>query len=228
MALRFPLWWCLPPLLVGLLVALGACDGGDGGVSDPREQLPRMVLRLEDLPDGYVPDDPSFTSNEDLALGDEEKAAELEEQGRILGYTAPFSRRDDVSAEEAPIFGVESSASLYAAETGASASYGAAVDEARATDWEAILQFGDTKTEEVARSIGDETLWIRVTGVVALGEGQTSVLVIDDQILFRQGRARGFLRASAAMEGSSDRGALMEEVAKLAEEQASRMDDALD
>ena len=229
MGVRFPMWRYWLPLLAALLLAFSACDGGGGGndsVSDPREQLPRMVLTTDDLPEGYVQDEPSFSTNDDLALGDEEKLAKLEEQGRILGYSAPFTR-GDVAATEAPYFGVESTASLYEAEAGASDSFAEAVEEARATDWEAILGFGEMQTEELDLSIADEALWLRITGVVESGEGQTAVIVIDDQILIRQGRARGFLRVSSALEGSSDRSALIDEVKALAEEQAGRMDDVL-
>ncbi len=227
MALRIPMWWYLLPMLVGLLLAFGACGDGDSGVLDPSEQLPQMVLGIDDLPEGYIEDDALFSSNEDVALGDDEKLAKLAEQGRILGYSVSFIR-GDVPVTEAPFFGVESAASLYEAEGGASDSYAAAVEEARATDWEAILGFGDTATEEVERTLADETVWIRVTGVVELGEDATPVLVIDDQILIRQGRARGFLRVSTALEGSSDRSAFIEEIAALAEQLVRRMSDALD
>jgi len=222
-------WWYAAPLLVGLLLALGGCGGGDGGSGggDARDQLPRMVLRAEDLPQGYSSDEGKFSSNEDVALGDQEKLAKLQQQGRILGYDVSFSR-GDVPETEAPFVGVDSAVSLYATPDGASAAYAEAVQEARATDWGTALGFGDTKTEEVQRSFGDETLWIRVTGLVTLGESQTPVLVIDDQILVRQGRARGFLRLFSAVEGSSDRSALMDRTAALAEQQVRRMKDALD
>lgn len=223
MALRTMRLYLLP-VLAGLLVLLAACNG-DGDL-DANEQLARMVLGLDDLPEGYVQDDESFSSNEDIALGDEEKLAALMEQGRILGYTVAFGR-GDVSADVAPIFGLESSASLYEGAGGAGDSFAGAVEEARATDWEARLGFGEMETEEVDSSLADETFWLRITGVVEIGEQQTPVLVVDDQILIRQGRARGFLRVSSALEGSSDRGALIDEVDALAEKQASRMKDVL-
>lgn len=224
MASRLSGWYLLLPLLGAALVfgAFGPFGQGDDGSGDVGERLSEMVLTQEDLPEGYLQDEPMFFTNEELALGDQEKLAKLEEQGRILGYNVSFIR-GDVSASEAPYFGVESAASLYEAEGGASGSFGEAVEEARATDWEAQLGFGETELEEIDRSIADETLWIRVTGVVELGEEQTLVLVIDDQILMRQGSARGFLRVSSAMEGSSDRSAFIEEIEALARRQASRM-----
>jgi len=224
---RLVTWWALP-VLASLVLALGGCSGGgsDGPGGSVEELLKGMVLRGEDLPAGYIPEEGEFSANEDVALGDQEKLAKLQEQGRILGYLVSFSR-GEVSEKQAPFFGVESDASLYETEEGAAAAFGEAVEEARATDWEEQLGFGETQTDEVDRPFADETLWIRVTGVVELGEARTPVLVIDDYILMRQGRARGFLRVSSALEGSADRSSLMDEVAALAEKQVKRIRDSL-
>ncbi len=218
------------PLAAVVVLTVGGCGGGGNsgsGGGDVRDQLQQMVLGVEDLPPGYSAAEGAFSSNEEVALGDEEKLAKLQAQGRILGYQVSFDR-GEVSEKEAPFFGVESDASLFETEEGAKTSFAGAVEEARATDWETQLAFGDTETQEVQRSIAEETVWIRVTGVVALGESQTSVLVIDDYILMRQGRARGFVRVSSALEGSSDRDALREEIAALAEAQVKRTKGALD
>jgi hypothetical protein len=220
--------WLLAAALAGALFVSGACNGGgDGPPKDTKELLRLMVLRLDDLPEGYLEEEDTFSSNEDVALGDEEKLAELEAQGRLLGFSVDFAR-GDVSAEDAPFFGVASSASLYESADGASDSFDQAVKEARETDWEAQLGFGETQTQEIDRSLADATMWLRVTGVAEIGDPPTSVLVMDDYILIRQGRARAFLRVSSAIEGSSDRNALIEEVAKLAELDARRMKDSLD
>ena len=222
------MWSYLLPLLVGLLLASGACgDGGGGsGGGDVRDQLSRMVLGLEDLPEGYSEEPGDFSTNQDVALGDQEKLSRLQDQGRILGYDVVFTR-GDVSEVEAPFVGVDSAVSLYETDSGASASYAEAVEEARRTDWEALLGFGDTKVEELEQSIAEETVWIRVTGLVLLGEEETPILVIDDQVLMRQGRTRSFLRVFSAIEGSSDRGALVKEIALLAERQVDRIGDVL-
>ncbi len=220
-------WWALP-VLAGLVLTLGGCSGGgsDGPGDSVEELLKGMVLRAEDLPTGYIPEEGEFSANEDVALGDQEKLAKLQEQGRIMGYLVSFSR-GEVSEKQAPFFGVESDASLYETEEGAGAAFSEAVDEARATDWEEQLGFGETQAEEVDRPFADERLWIRVTGLVELGEARTPVLVIDDYILLRQGRARGFLRVSSALEGTADRSSLIEEVAALAEKQVERVKDSL-
>ena len=221
-------WWLLAGALAGALLVTAACNGGGGGPPKDTEELLRlMVLRLDDLPDGYTEEEGTFSSNEDVALGDEEKLAELEAQGRLLGFSIDFAR-GDVSAEEAPFFGVESSASLFEAADGSSDSFDLAMKEARETDWEAQLGFGETQTQEIDRSLTDATFWLRVTGVAEVGEPPTSVLVMDDHILLRHGRARAYLRVSSAIEGSSDRNALIEKVAALAELAARRMKDSLD
>jgi hypothetical protein len=220
-------WWLLAGALAGALLVAAACNGGDGPPKDTEELLRLIVLRLEDLPEGYTGGEGTFSSNEDVALGDEEKLAELEAQGRLLGFGVDFAR-GDVPAEDAPFFGIESSANLYESADGASDSFDLAVTEARETDWEAQLGFGETQTQEIDRSLADATFWLRVTGVAEIGDPPTSVLVMDDHILLRHGRARAYLRVSSAIEGSSDRDALIEEVAKLAELEAQRMKDSLD
>jgi hypothetical protein len=133
-----------------------------------------------------------------------------------------------VSEVENPIFGLESGASLYETADGGTASFSQAVEDARAEDWESRLGFGETEVKEVDRGFGEESLWLRITGVMAIGDAQTPVLVIDDQILIRQGRARGYLHVSAALAGSAERDSLIDEVAALAQEQAGRMQAALD
>jgi len=223
MAVKIVIWPAIP--LIGLLLVAAACGGGSSG-GDPEQLLARMVLRLDDLPAGYSEDPGEYSENEDIALGDEEELARLEAQGRILGYDTAFNR-GDVSEQEAPFVGVDSAVSLYEDAGGAGESWDQAAEEARSTDWEASLGFGETKVEEVDREIADETLWLRVTGLVELGEEQTPVLVMDDQIILRQGRARGYLRVFSAMEGSGDRSALIDEVASLAERQLQRMNEAV-
>src|SRR3990170_4501323 len=98
MALRF--LWCLlvPAAMAPVFAACGGSDGSDGG-GDVREQLTRMVLRLEDLPSGYTEEKGDYSENEDVALGSQEKLARLDEQGRILGYDTAFAR-GDVSEKE--------------------------------------------------------------------------------------------------------------------------------
>lgn len=226
MAVRLSGWYLLPPLLGAVLVfgAFGPFGQGDdgSGAGGVEEQVSDMVLTLGDLPDGYVQDESQFSTNEELALGDQEKLAKLEEEGRILGYSVSFTR-GDVSASEAPYFGLQSWADLYETDDGASAGFAQVVEDDRAIDWEAQLGFGETELEEIDRSIGGETVWIRVTGVVEVGEEQTPVLVIEDRIWIREGRGRGFLGVSSVREGSSDRSALIDEIAALAERQVRHM-----
>lgn len=227
MTLKTGLRWLVPLALIAAL-ALPACKGGNGGPLEPEEALLRMVLAPEDVGEPYEQDSTVTTTNEDQALGDEEKLAELEAQGRILGYSVAIGR-GEADAAEFPTFGVESAASLFEGADGAGQSFAEDVQEARDADWGAILGFGeDTEIQEIDRSFADETFWLRASAVVLLGDDQIPVLVIDDQIILRQGEARGFLRLSSAIEGSDDHEALMEQAAELAELQASRMRDNLD
>ncbi|MEX0800913.1 MAG: hypothetical protein WD379_06850 [Dehalococcoidia bacterium] len=227
MKLKTDVRWLVPLALLAAL-AMAACKGGNGGPLEPEEALLRMVLAAEDIGEPYVEDSAVTTTNEDLALGDEERLAELEDQGRILGYSVAMAR-DQADEVEFPVFGVESAASLYEGAGGAGDSFAEDVQEARDADWADILGFGeDTEIQEIDRSFADETFWLRVSAVVLLGENQTPVLVIDDQIILRQGEARGFLHISSAIDGSDDREALMDQAAELAELQASRMRDNLD
>jgi hypothetical protein len=224
MRLKTGLGRVIPLMLLLGALTLGACKGGSGGPLEPEEALLRMVLTPEDVGEPYVEDSARTTTNEDLAP---EELTRAEELGRILGYSVAISR-GDADEVEFPIFGVESAASLYEGSDGASESLADDVQEARDTDWGAVLGFADTEIEEIDRSFAAETFWLRLSAVERLGDDQRPVLIIEDRIILREGRARGFLLIAAALEGSSDRGALMDEVAALAEEQARRMRDNVD
>lgn len=232
MNLKTVLPWLAPlAVVVGGIIAVVVVlllVSGDDDPLEPEEALPRMVLAPEDVGEPYLEDSTVTTTNEELALGDEDELAKLEDWGRILGYSVAIGR-GSANEVEFPIFGVESAAALFESADGASESFAEDVEEARDTDWGEVLGFGDdTETREIDRSFSDETFWLRVSAVVLLGEEQTPVLVIDDQIVLREGDARGYLRVSSAFEGSDDREMLMDEVAALAEEQARLMRDTVD
>ena len=82
----------------------------------------------------------------------------------------------------------------------------------------------DVAVEELDRQIGDESTWFRITGISDAGD-----LVIDDQVAFRVGSARSFLRAVSTFDADANAGrdAYLEEVAALAEVAASRIERAL-
>lgn len=209
-----------------------ACDGGgDEGEATPtpvdaqvQQQLKQMVLPLEDLPTGVTLAEEYFATNEESAAATSDPAgrlAKLEEWGRILGYEVTYQPNPEVLSQTGLIL-VNSNASLYASEEGASASFADAVQTARTTDWAA--QFGgaqDVQVDEVpSPPLADEMLWLRVT-VKAEAAGLAEETFAQDVILFRQGPARAGLMVAWSLEsGSSDF------VQQVAEGQAQRLKEA--
>jgi hypothetical protein len=208
------------------------CDGDDGEVtptpptSEVEDQLKQMVLALEDLPSGVVLVEEFFATNEESATGSEdreERLAKLQEWGRILGYDVTYQANPEVM-EQVGLILVNSTASLYESEEGASASFADAVETARTTDWAAL--FGDAEevaVEEInSPALTDEMLWLRVTAKpeseVEIGEETFA----SDFVLFRQGPARTSLQIGWIIGTSST-----DIVAPLAQAQAQSTKDAL-
>ena len=222
----------LTVLVAFLLVTAMACgDGTDGEVTptppEVEEQLQRMVLQLEDLPSGVILAEERFATNEESAAGSEDREgrlAMLEEWGRILGYDVTYQANPEVM-EQVGLILVNSTASLYDSEEGASASFADAVQTARTTDWADL--FGTAQGVEVEEVAApgwvDEMLWLRITARAAVGEGTEEQEFANDIAIFRQGRARGSLMVAwVVMDwGSSD---FMQQLARA---QAQRLMDAL-
>jgi len=208
-----------------------ACgDGTDGEVTptppEVEEQLQRMVLQLEDLPSGVILAEERFATNEESAAGSEDREgrlAMLEEWGRILGYDVTYQANPEVM-EQVGLILVNSTASLYDSEEGASASFADAVQTARTTDWADL--FGTAQGVEVEEVAApgwvDEMLWLRITAKATLGEQAEEETFANDVIIFRQGPARASLMVGWVMgRGSGDI------MAQLAQAQAQRLKDAL-
>ncbi len=231
-------------VLIALLfaTAMGCGGGGEGEVTptpgasptptatpippELKEQLQPMVLQLEDLPSGVVLAEERFVTNEESAAGSEDeegRLAMLEEWGRILGYDVTYPANEEVVSQIGLIL-VNSTASLYASEEGASASFADAVQTARTTDWADLFGAAQGVDVEEMANPGwvDEMLWLRITAKAALGEQAQEETFANDVVIFRQGPARASLMVGWVMgRGSGD---LMEQ---LAEAQAQRLKDAL-
>jgi hypothetical protein len=195
--------------------------GADGGVTPAASPAPGdadllaalalMVIQEEDLPEGIQLVSRGYSTNEDLieaSADPDAKRAELTATGRVLGYSVTFQPGPDVIADT-PIRGVDGSVSLYETEAGAAQSLAQAMIDANATDWQAAnpdLQDLQVRTVGLA-GVADELLWLRVSGVSASPPG----IVVDDNILFRSGRGRGFLRVLATAP-DGDRDLLIDEV----------------
>lgn len=201
--------------LAALLMALGAaCSGGDDGAPtdtagpgpvcvssglaptglvaplDPQTELEAIVLRDEDVPD-LQRSSLTFSSNEDLADSAQDPEAELaklEQLGRQLGVDVAFL--PDANTDSPVKGGIQSSVSIYQTADGASQSLQESIAEARQTDWEVRYpELTRVRDVEITRPIGDESAWFRITGRDPAG-----LVVIDDQVVFRAGRTRAFVR----------------------------------
>jgi hypothetical protein len=218
-------------VLAALLAAGMACGGGGGqGETTPTaeqgNQLRQMVLQLEDLPSGVVQAEERFVSNDESAAASEDskgRLAMLEEWGRIMGYDVTFQSNPE-TMEQVGLILINSTASLYENEEGASASFADAVQTARTTDWSAY--FGgaqEIQVEELANpGWVDEMLWLRVTAKAEAGGQLQQETFANDLVIFRQGPARASLQVGWVMgRGSGD---IMDQ---LAEAQAQHLKDAL-
>ena len=208
------------PLLLGaalLAVAIVAACGGDGDseVESSLEQaLRQMVLHTEDLPQGFVQRDESFTTNENqasLSADPEARKDQLESWGRLLGYEVTYQRTGaapEGSADGvAPVQGINVSSSLYRTEEGAVEAFAVdVVKGAEERDWAAdYAGLRGFQQEEIdASGLADEIVWLRVSGFQPVDSGPDP-LVTDDLIFFRVGRERGFLRVQTSSAENEDR-----------------------
>lgn len=208
------------------LAAVSCGGGGDGGSGlDPELQalLERIVLTEEDLPAGLARASVSFSTNEDLAEAKGDPEAELEKlsrQGRRLGIDVSFLPTGAAPPDFVLRGGVQSTVSLYATADGASESFREGVEGVSQADLAAgHSDLREVMVEEVDRQIGDESVWFRITGIDDKGK-----LSVDDQLAFRVGAARGFLRAVSLFDGGTGLDAYLEEIAALAETAVGRIE----
>jgi hypothetical protein len=208
-----------------------ACNGGGGeGETTPtpvagevQDQLKRMVIQLEDLPSGVIKAEEFFVTAENSAAegaDPEARLAKLNEWGYIQGYDVTYQSSPAVASVVGLIL-VNSTASLYSSEEGATASFADAVQTARAT---LAAEFGGGEGMEVEEvtspPLTDEMLWLRITQKEE--GGVDAQIFADDTVIFRQGPARAYLRVWWIMDGGRS-----DFIQQLVEAQARRLKDAL-
>lgn len=217
-------------LLVALALALLAACGGSGTQRPVREALPLMILQREDVPAAMQALGGSFSTNEEAAggLGSGPSAAQLDQWGRILGYKEDFQLTEP-SADSA-IAHITTSVSLYKTAEGAASSFDDRVQAARATNWaETYSNLEKLSRREITRELGvDGLLWLRFTGLQETQPGKF-ILLADDWVVFRVGRAWGFLDVtSMAAPGVEDRDVLLGSVEVLVRRQIEHVKRVLD
>jgi hypothetical protein len=129
--------------------------------------------------------------------------------------------------------GIQNSASVYTNTGGASQTFQETAAEARSTDWKAgYPELSNVTVIEVNRQVGDESLWIRISGfetcTVQTPVGQTpggpvetfacpgGKFVVDDYVIFRAGRTRSLLKV-LSQHATSESGIFEEQVQAWAE-----------
>ena len=208
---RFIFWTTLIVLAAASSVLAAACGGDDSGElseSEAREALPRMVIQEAQLPEGMERAGENFTTNEQLVssgVGGNPEAAKVEEWGRVLGYETDFQA---VEVPSGPLItGIATAASAYKTPEGATASFEDTVQRARDADWtQFYTDLTDFQEQEIQRDLpADGSFWLRLSGLRATVDGEGHVLVVDDQIAYRVGPVRGFLRVLTSEDGGTDR-----------------------
>jgi hypothetical protein len=190
-----------------------------------------MVLQETDVPQGLQRAGEDFTTNQELTesgLGGAPPAERVEEWGRILGFETDFQ------AAELPagplITGIDTAASLYKTTEGATASFEETAQRARDADWTLVHEdLDEFQQREVQRDLpADGSMWLRLTGLRPRVSGGGHVLVVDDQIIYRVGTVRGYLRVLTSEDGAIDRDLVIQQVEALLRRQIQNTRDALE
>ncbi|HUF54317.1 MAG TPA: hypothetical protein VMR52_11165 [Dehalococcoidia bacterium] len=173
-------------------------DGGGGGREEQQALLGSMVLTEDDTSGlSLIEASRSFSTNEESAQGTRDPAetlAQFEAWGRQLGLSVAFLP-DSQATGQRTFLGVQSDASLYEDAQGCSLSYSHDVDLAEEADWAGSFpELTEVEVTEITPdNVGEEVYWVRVSGVTSDGQN----LQIVDQVVFRVGNVRAFLRADA-------------------------------
>ena len=225
-------WGAAAALVLALSSLAGPACGGSSepgepsptGDSETEEMLQRMVLQPEDVPPGLQRTDQTFTTNEQLVASSADpdaQRAEIERWGRILAYETTYLPSPEATPDGAGQ-AITSSSSLYETAEGAALSFADARTTVDQTDWQAtrpdLQQF---ETELIEREgLADGLVWLRLSGLSPQG------MVVEDFIIFRVGRARGFLR-DASTDPGQDRRFRLDQMDALLTKQVQRVTDVL-
>lgn len=213
--------------VIGLLAF--ACDGGGGEGGDEADAdaeakalLEQMVLVEQDLSTGLARVSAAYSTNQDVAgaiSNSEAELAKLEGWGRRLGYDIQFAPGPGASSA-LEVQGIQNTVSLYNTARGASDSFGDGVQKARDADWPAIYpDLRELDVTEIDRpDLGDQSVWFRIIGL-----DSSERLLVDDQVVFRVGAVRGFLRVVTLFDAGTDRDVYLEQVESWARLVAERI-----
>jgi hypothetical protein len=221
---------------IAVLALLTACGGDDddGPTQEEIQQaLVSMVLQPNEIPEGLESLGSNFADNTQAAtgLGTGPTKEQLDAWGRMLGYQSDYQRAEpaNVSAANA----LSTAASLYEDDQGAADSFSERVGTAREADWQAShADLTEFQQEELDVGLpADDSLWLHLTGFQATDPNDPNItrLVSDDILVFRVGRAWGYLNVvSLANVGVDDRAFANAQVETLARTQIEHMRRVLD
>lgn len=233
---------------IALLTFVLACGGDDDGSGTPgpsgsggasptatrdalQDKLASVLLTTEDVPQGLEASGLNFSYNADVA-GSQAELDRLNQLGRLLGVDLTFIPTDSLPEEEPVRGGIQNSASVYTEPEGASQTFQETVTSVRGTDWQ--QQYPDLanfEVHEVDQQVGDESIWIRVTGTetctaqTPAGASPTELpsvtcpsprMIVDDYVIFRAGRVRSLIKVLSAHPLDSPADVFQETVAGLA------------
>jgi hypothetical protein len=116
---------------------------------------------------------------------------------------------NDLPAESAARGGIQNSASVYNDNSGAASAFSVRSEAARTNDWPAnYTDLTDVKVTQVDTAVGDETYWLRVTGldkceIPTPGPGSPPATcppprqAVIDHVLLRSGRTFIYLMTAS-------------------------------
>jgi hypothetical protein len=187
----------LTSILIAALAFTTACNGDDGPTDAELQQgLQSMVLRPDEVPEGLQSIRSEFADNDQAAsgLGGGPTKEQLEAWGRILGYSSDFQTADPNPATFTTA--LSSQVTLYDDAPGAAQSFTDRLARARAADWQGShIDLAEFQQEQLTRDLPvDDSFWIHLTGYQATSSTERR-LVSDDIVIFRVGRAWGYLNA---------------------------------
>jgi len=226
------LYLLFPLLGIALIAGCGDDDGGatstpdassppaDTSTLDPlRSQLASVLLTEADVPEGLQASGLAFSTNEDLSGPNIAELQRLIDLGRLMGVDLTFIPTAALPEDDPVRGGIQNSASVYDDSFGAGQSFQETVAEVRLTDWSLTYRdLTDLGVNEIDRQVGDESIWIRISGFDQCTEvtppgappGATPAetcppqrLITDDYVIFRAGRVRSLVKVFAAHDQDS-------------------------